>query len=195
MNNPALYVKSNPFQRRDAQLVLKKYGPQLAPGLAVLDVGCGTGDLTVDILAQACGDFRLLLGVDLSSHMVDFARRNFQTDRIFFDQLDIATTEVSTFRARWGSFDRIYSFYCLHWVKDLNRAVGNLGSLLATGGEMLLVFLAHNPIFEVYQRMAATSRWKVYMEVSILLNGDLLNTNIHKTCLVISCSDVLLQFT
>ncbi len=60
-------------------------------------------------------------------------------------------------------FTKIFSFYCLHWLKDQSVALRNIHRLLETGGEALLVFLARNPVFEVYRRVAKMPRWQQYM--------------------------------
>ena len=60
---------------------------------------------------------------------------------------------------------QIFSLYCLHWVRDLGTAVGNISSLLVEGGEALVIFLASNPVFRMYRTMAATIKWKQYMKV------------------------------
>jgi cyclopropane fatty-acyl-phospholipid synthase-like methyltransferase len=48
MELPELYAGASPFQKRDAVHVLTQYLPQFdwAEGDAVLDFGCGDGDLT-----------------------------------------------------------------------------------------------------------------------------------------------------
>ncbi len=64
------------------------------------------------------------------------------------------------------AFSKVFSFYCLHWVRDQQSALGNIHRLLRPGGEALLVFLAKNPVFDAYRRMAKDPRWAPYMEVT-----------------------------
>ncbi|GBL67599.1 hypothetical protein AVEN_97538-1, partial [Araneus ventricosus] len=65
MNDPELYCKANPFQVRDASQILGVYKKRMSPDDAdiVLDIGCGTGDVTTGILGPSLGRFELLLGV------------------------------------------------------------------------------------------------------------------------------------
>jgi len=46
--------------------------------------------------------------------------------------------------------------------------------ILKPGGEVLLVFLASNPIFTMYERMAERTEWAEYMKVLISLTFRLL---------------------
>ena len=52
MHNADLYEVSNAMQRRDAAAVLKEFAPRLQwqPSELILDIGCGSGDVTADIL-------------------------------------------------------------------------------------------------------------------------------------------------
>ncbi|XP_035218879.1 juvenile hormone acid O-methyltransferase-like [Stegodyphus dumicola] len=165
MNDPELYARASPFQIRDANHVLKDYQNHMMMNDSdvVLDIGCGTGDVTTRILSPAIGRFELLLGVDKSPEMVQYAKQHYEDDNIQYDVLDIAG-DVTEFREDWGTFSKIFSFYCLHWVKDLRKALSNIQHLMQPGGECLLVFVAQCPVFEMYERMAKMSKWQDYME-------------------------------
>ncbi len=65
------------------------------------------------------------------------------------------------------TFSKVFSFYCLHWVKDQATALSNIHRLLEADGEILLVFLARNPLFSAYRRLAEKDAWKGYMQVSV----------------------------
>lgn len=165
MNDPALYIKSNPFQIRDATQVLGVYKKHLVCDNddVVLDIGCGPGDVTTGILKPSIGQFELLLGVDKSKNMVQYARQHCEEEDVLFEELDIAG-DVTEFREDWGTFSKIYSFYCLHWIKDLRKALSNIEYLMRRGGECLLVFVAQCPVFEMYERMAKSVKWESYMQ-------------------------------
>ena len=62
-------------------------------------------------------------------------------------------------------FTKIFSFYCLHWVRDQRTALANMHRLLEDEGEALMVFLAKNPLFEAYRVMAGKEEWREYMKV------------------------------
>lgn len=52
MNCPEKYIKENGMQRRDVNDILHKFVKQMIwkPNEVVLDIGCGPGDVTTDIL-------------------------------------------------------------------------------------------------------------------------------------------------
>ncbi|XP_054714391.1 juvenile hormone acid O-methyltransferase-like [Uloborus diversus] len=166
MEDPQLYSQSSPFQIRDASQVLGIYHKRMAsqdiPDI-VLDIGCGSGDVTSRILAPALGQFELILGVDKSRKMVEYANQHSEDDNIHYEVLDIAG-DITEFREDWGTFTKIFSFYCLHWVKNLRQALLNIQLLMRNGGECLLVFVAQCPVFTMYERMAKIKKWEQYMQ-------------------------------
>ncbi|GFY61038.1 juvenile hormone acid O-methyltransferase [Trichonephila inaurata madagascariensis] len=87
MNDPELYSRSSPFQVRDASQILGVYKKQMSPEDTdiVLDIGCGTGDVTTKILGPTLGRFELLLGVDKSRDMVEYAQQHYNVDNIFYE--------------------------------------------------------------------------------------------------------------
>ena len=96
MHNAALYEHANALQRRDTADVLREFSPKLkwrtsgGPEL-VLDVGCGSGDVTHDLLAPTVASSAASAGaaagsssgsvsagsivaVDLSNEMIQHAK-------------------------------------------------------------------------------------------------------------------------
>lgn len=167
MENGALYQRSNGVQRRDAKQVLDEFshlfqwrsdGKDL-----VLDIGCGSGDVTVDyILPILPLKFSRLVGADLSDGMLRYARENYgQYTKLSFEKLDIGIP--IDLRAFPEPFDHITSFYCLHWIENQKQAMKNIYNLLTSEGDCLLVFLAENPIFEVYKQLSKKKKWAPFM--------------------------------
>ncbi|KAM7303643.1 juvenile hormone acid O-methyltransferase-like [Ixodes scapularis] len=128
--------------------------------LDVLDIGCGTGDFTKDVLLPWSHPCTKVVAVDASSAMVDYARANYGHPAICYDVLDLGAPDVSTFVEKYGRFDRIYSFFCLHWIRNQEAAFRNISGLLKDGGEALLVFSAQFVLYDVWMEMAAMERWK-----------------------------------
>lgn len=156
MNKAALYKRSNGLQRRDAKQTIDEFSHVLQwrsdGGDSLLDLGCGSGDVTVDFLLPILPvNFSRLVGVDLSEEMVKFARQQYPYPRISFEQFDLGMDIEKQQLNGIEPFDHITSFYCLHWVQNQERAVQNMYKLLKPDGDLLLVFLAKNPIFEIYK--------------------------------------------
>lgn len=122
MNKPNLYHRANGVQRRDAKEILDEHGHLLRwrenDEDSLLDIGCGSGDVLIDFVIPIAPQKRArVLGTDISEQMVRFARKvHSNVDNIFFDTLDIGG-DISLFLNKWGCFDHITSFYCLHWVR------------------------------------------------------------------------------
>lgn len=86
-------------------------------GDSVIDVGCGDGDITVNILLKRfSSDCGRVLGVDISPEMVKHARANYENDTVSFQQMDIESAIDASDKR--GVFDHVFSFDCLHWVQD-----------------------------------------------------------------------------
>lgn len=168
MHKAALYKHSNGLQRRDAKQVIDEFSHVLqwrSDGCdSLLDVGCGSGDVTIDFLLPILPvNFQRLVGADISEEMVEFARQQYPDPRISFDKFDLNTDIDKQSFCNAKPFDHITSFYCLHWVQNQERAVQNMYKLLKPDGDMLLVFLAKNPIFEIYKQMSLSKNWAKYM--------------------------------
>lgn len=167
MHKAGLYQRSNGLQRRDAKQVIEEFAQVMqwrSDGQdSLMDIGCGCGDVTIDyILPILPMNFSRLVGVDLSEQMVRHAREHYPHPNISFDKVDIGA-DLSKFMRSSELFDHITSFYCLHWVQNQKKALQNIHDMLGPKGDCLLVFLAQNPIFEIYKRMSESMKWAKYM--------------------------------
>lgn len=97
------------------------------PELRVVDLGCGTGELTRDLHRRL--EARETLGVDSSETML--ARSGeFAGEGLRFERGDIAR-----FAAR-GEYDLVFSNAALQWVADHESLLARLTDALAPGGQL-----------------------------------------------------------
>jgi ubiquinone/menaquinone biosynthesis C-methylase UbiE len=98
-------------------------------GKRVLDLGCGTGDLTLALL-DAGAD---VTAIDLSTGMLDLARRRVQRFRPAASQprFELAAAERLPFDD--GAFDVVVGRFILHHL-DLGRAPKEIARVLVRGG-------------------------------------------------------------
>ncbi|VVC26995.1 Hypothetical protein CINCED_3A022699 [Cinara cedri] len=162
MDCPELYINANSLQRIDAKDVLERWIGKMIwkSNEIVLDLGCGPGDVTSDILYPFLKNkIELLVAVDKSKQMVEFAKRNYGCSKINFKVLDIENVNDCTFNS--CGFNKIFSFYCLHWIQNKLDALVNMHLMLKNSGEILVYFLLVNPVVELYKCM--DEEWKKYV--------------------------------
>ncbi|KAH6920762.1 hypothetical protein HPB50_028248 [Hyalomma asiaticum] len=99
--------------------------------------------------------------------MLDFARENRAHPQIEYRALDLAAEDdVSAFVREHGRFQMVYSFLTLHWTADQRRAMRNIETLMAPGGECFLVFSDNIVLFDIMKAMMAAPRWAEFSDVS-----------------------------
>ncbi|CAN7990123.1 unnamed protein product [Ixodes hexagonus] len=125
----------------------------------MLDIGCGTGSFTRDVLLPWSKPCRKMVAIDAVQTMVDYAKANYAHPDVRYEVLD-AAGDVTKFLDKHGRFHRIYSFYCLHWIRDQKAAFANIGKLLKDGGGCLLLFCAQFIFYDVWLEMAESERWR-----------------------------------
>ncbi len=105
----------------------------LRPGDRVLDVGCGTGRTTRDA-ARITGS---AVGVDLSSAMLDVARRRAAEEGLTGVRFEQADAQVAAFPP--AGFDVAISRTGAMFFADPVAALANVGRALVPGGRLVLL--------------------------------------------------------
>jgi len=97
----------------------------LRQGLKVVDLGCGTGELTSRLADALPGS--TVVGLDNSPQMLEKAKL-YQRPGLSFEMGDQAHLQ--------GTWDLIFSNAALQWSEDHPKLVGRLYSQLAPGGQI-----------------------------------------------------------
>ncbi len=95
------------------------------PNEHILDLGCGTGQLT-NAIAETGAD---VLGLDSSPDMVGQARQNFP--RLSFKLQDACAMSFK------GEFDAVFSNAALHWILDAPLVIDRIAEALRSGGRLV----------------------------------------------------------
>ena len=129
---------------------------EVRPSLRVVDLGCGTGELTRQ-LAGALPRSRVT-GIDSSSEMLEKAAA-FAASNLSFEQGDQAGLT--------GEWDLIFSNAALHWTENHPELIPRLYERLTPGGQIAIqVPSNHNHIsHQVYRQAAGEEPFKT------ILNG------------------------
>lgn len=101
----------------------------------VLDVGCGSGHAARDV-ARLVGDGSVL-GVDLSSRMLELARKRGADDGLTNVEFVQADAQVHPFEP--ASFDLAISSFGMMFFGDPVAAFANVGGSLRSGGRLALM--------------------------------------------------------
>ncbi|AEO65382.1 a786758f-73e6-4860-b811-34496b7bf168 [Thermothielavioides terrestris] len=103
----------------------------VVPGMRVLDVGCGPGNLTAYI-AQLVGDDGTVVGIDPSKERIAIALRTAVRPNLTF--LEGRAEDLSRFPA--ASFDIVFVNSTFHWVRDQPAALREFARVLRPGGRL-----------------------------------------------------------
>jgi len=95
--------------------------------------------------------------------MVEYAKKTYGCSKIDFKVLDIENANDCSFYSH--RFNKIFSFFCFHWVHNKADSLRSMHLMLKNGGEILFNFLLINPLIELYKCMDA--EWQKYIKVSI----------------------------
>ena len=121
MNKPKLYDGNDAITKTETAKLLSEYIDLMSwkPGDRVLDVGCGPAGVTTQVLMPRLpADFGLLVGADLSADMIQYATETYTHPKLRFTQFDLAKDIGETSQLQPSGFDKIFSFFCLHFISD-----------------------------------------------------------------------------
>ncbi len=150
--NPALYQQKHAF--------VYEYGKDLLalldakPNERILDLGCGTGQLTKAIAETGA----TLVGVDKSPDMIATAKRNFPD--IEFRVADAADFSFSE------PFDAVFSNAALHWVTRAGDAAACIAKALKPEGRFIAEFGGRGNAANVADAIRQTLKEMLDLEVN-----------------------------
>ncbi|MDR0218277.1 MAG: class I SAM-dependent methyltransferase [Enterobacteriaceae bacterium] len=130
-----VWFKPEGYQRTSKKLQLKCL--ELLLGFSeingdILDIGCGTGNALKFINNNEINNY---LGIDISSDMVEFARRNHYDEKINFIVDDFLNHENNGMKL----YDAIICAACLHWfIPNERKVLDKIFNYLKPNGYLFL---------------------------------------------------------
>lgn len=117
----------------------------LAPraGERVVDLGCGTGQLTAKIAESGAS----VVGIDSSPAMIGQARQNFP--KLTFQLVDAREFRVDE------PVDAVFSNAALHWIPDAGAVVSRVADALKPGGRFVAEFGGRGNVEHIHAALAA----------------------------------------
>lgn len=120
-----LYDSKHNFVTNYGNSVVELLNPQ--PHETILDLGCGSGDLTANIATKTTK----AVGIDFSYEMIARAKSN----HVGIEFIQHNAEEVLPFDYQ---FDAIFSNAALHWMINANAVAKNMAQALKPNGRLVL---------------------------------------------------------
>lgn len=153
---PEKYNHHSRQQKMVADMLLKQYSFKETD--FVLDVGCGDGKITEEIWKTRIPK-GIIVGVDPSISMIEFANRNFSREGVCFS---IGKASEILYKAH---FDVITSFSSLHWEPKQKDALLGFKRALKPGGAILLAIPGPDPTLgNALQKVCAHPKWSSFFQ-------------------------------
>ncbi|MEG3848681.1 methyltransferase domain-containing protein [Microcoleus sp. herbarium19] len=124
--NSALYEGSHAFVWQYGESLLELLAPKA--GEQILDLGCGTGQLTEKI----AGSGAFVCGIDSSLSMISTAKVN-------YPHINFAAADARDFQVE-QPLDAVFSNAVLHWIKQPEAAIDCVEKALKPGGRFVAEF-------------------------------------------------------
>ncbi|MDJ0632339.1 MAG: methyltransferase domain-containing protein [Xenococcaceae cyanobacterium MO_188.B29] len=140
--NTVLYEGKHEFVWKYGEEVIELLAPQ--PGEYILDLGCGTGQLTDKIAATRAK----VTGIDRSKEMIIKAKKN-------YPQLNFAVADATKFTLE-QPLDAVFSNAVLHWIKRPEAVINCIQQALKPGGRFVAQFGGKDGVKQILQALTET---------------------------------------
>jgi trans-aconitate methyltransferase len=142
--DPSLYEEKHSFVWKAAQDLLAQLAPR--KGERILDLGCGTGQLTSEIASSGAE----VWGIDKSPAMIEQARKNYPG--IHFEVADGAELHFDT------PFQAVFSNAALHWMTRPTEVAVRVRDALSPGGRFVAEMGGKGNVHGIHSALARAVR-------------------------------------
>lgn len=159
--NAADYAANSVVQQTWARELIARLG--LRGNERILDIGCGDGKVTAEIAREIPNGS--VTGSDASAEMIAFAKKIFPAKKNPNLKFTICDARRISPRKFADEFDVVFSNAALHWVDDHEKFLRGAGSVLKSGGRLVVSCggkgNAHN-VFLALRPEMRLARWKSF---------------------------------
>ncbi|XP_077994322.1 juvenile hormone acid O-methyltransferase-like [Glandiceps talaboti] len=159
------YSNNRPIQNRTGLFALSLWDNDWKNDENILDIGCGTGELTKLIASR--DNVRSVVGIDISQAAITIANRdNPVTNKSRYIVADATKLKESCTEFE-NSFTKALALATLHWIEDKEEVFKNVyWSLKPSGGFIAstLIKYADDTYVAAYQGCSQHPRWKKYLK-------------------------------
>src|SRR5947208_12325090 len=141
--------------------VVRKLQPQLRSDARVLDVGCGTGDLSIELFENTAAQ---VTGIDFCGPMLKLAKTKApQLQFIEGDALNLPFAEAS--------FDGLTIGFALRNLADIEQGLCELLRVLKPNGHVAILEFSH-PVNPVFRQLVSFYNRRLLPWIGWLLSGS-----------------------
>ena len=155
------HILSANIDKRWRRRVVEQLKPLLATDARVLDVGCGTGDLSIELFENTAAE---VTGIDFCGPMLKLAKTKApQLHFIEGDALRLPFAEAS--------FDGLTIGFALRNLADVDRGLRELLRVIKPDGHVAILEFSHpvNPLFASFVRFY---NWRLLPWIGGLVSGS-----------------------
>ncbi|XP_056634131.1 juvenile hormone acid O-methyltransferase-like [Diorhabda sublineata] len=161
---PELYAKfSRILLTQHTSHLVKKYRSAIhwPKNASILEFGFGDGtNYEISVRPNFPNDYKEYIATDISTKMIDYARKSVSWPNMTFQELAIDTQFVpDDFKNR---FDLILSFFTNHLVQNPKQMYKNIHNMLKPRGQTFQISLERSPLDIVFHNFSKHHRWNKY---------------------------------
>ncbi|XP_067125135.1 juvenile hormone acid O-methyltransferase-like [Centruroides vittatus] len=132
----------------------------------ILDIGCGPGRITKNILLPKCPKLKKIVAIDIDPNYIEYAGKTYFHEKIEYKTQNILEKldpeEV-------GKYDKVVSFHAFHLIPDYEKLFSVISSLLKPGGHFFFIIISNFRIFSIIRDLSTDKEWTKHIKAEDLL--------------------------